>query len=74
MPMTTLKEALKNKKLPQFIKERQAEQQQGDKGKFDSTLSSMVGGKKKSVPASSLPAASEHCDDIQTPRRKKKDA
>ena len=69
-----LKDALKNKKLPQFIKERQAEQKQGDRKKFDSTLSSMVGRKRKSVPATSSPASSEHCGDIQTPRRKKKGA
>lgn len=46
-----LKEALKNNKLKQFIKERI--EQEGDAPKFDATLSSMAQGKLKEAPATS---------------------
>lgn len=46
-----LKEALKNGKLKEFIKERLAEKP-GDQNKFDSTISSMVG-KSPKVPKAS---------------------
>lgn len=55
--MTTLKDAIKQKNLDKFIKEREKEQrktkQKGDKAKFDSTLFSMVSQKKKSTPQTS---------------------
>ena len=43
--MITLKEALKKGKIKQFIKERLFEEEEGDKERFDSTLSSMAQGK-----------------------------
>ena len=40
-----LKDAIKNKKLDQFIKEREQDTPQGDKDKFESALKSMSAGK-----------------------------
>lgn len=55
--MTTLKDALKNNKLAQFIKDHAGEQ--GDSEKFNRTISSMVGQTKKEVPAASPEDSSE---------------
>ena len=45
--MTTLKEAQKDpKKLEAFIKEREKDTPQGDKGKFEKALKSMTEAKK----------------------------
>lgn len=68
-PMATLKEAIKKKKLKQFILEHPSE---GDREKFGSTLSSMVGRKSKAGQAASVQVASGRYAETQTPQRKKK--
>lgn len=68
--MINLKNALKEGKIKEFIKDHPAS---GDQDKFKSTISSMVCGKKKEAPAASSPVSCESCDDIQIRRRKKKD-
>lgn len=45
--MTNLKEAQKKDKLEQFIKEREKEEQSGDKERFDKALKSMTNEKSK---------------------------
>jgi len=55
--MTTLREALEQKKLDQFIAERKGET--GDADAFDATLRSMAG-KSKEAPAAS---SRDDCDD-----------
>jgi hypothetical protein len=52
--MTTLKEALKNNKLKDFIKERAGKQKKGDKEKFDKALKSISQTSSK-APQSSTP-------------------
>lgn len=54
----TLKEALKKKKLKQFIK--QHDKQTGDKEAFDSILSSMASGKSPKARQPSAPDDSEN--------------
>ena len=39
--MTTLKDAIKNNKLPNFIKARSKEEKKGDKEKFDKAIKSI---------------------------------
>jgi len=39
--MTTLKDAIKNNKLKDFIKERSKEEKKGDKEKFDKIIKSI---------------------------------
>ncbi len=39
--MTTLKDAIKNNKLSDFIKERSKEEKRGDKEKFDKAIKSI---------------------------------
>lgn len=53
----TLKQALKENKIKQFIKERLADKP-GDQNKFDKVISSMVQ-KSPKVPKTSPPADSE---------------
>lgn len=55
--MTTLKEALENGSLGQFIAEHKGEK--GDKAAFDATLRSMAGKSKEAPSASSR----DDCDD-----------
>lgn len=54
----SLKEAQKSGKLDEFIKEH-AKDPRGDKDKFDSTLSSVAQGKKKSTQETSGSDSSE---------------
>lgn len=49
MVIATLKEAQKEGKLDQFIKEREKASTPADKAKFDKALKSMTLGKKKST-------------------------
>ena len=67
--MTTLKEAIKKKKLKQFILEHPSD---GDREKFSSTLSSMVGRKSTTGQLASGRVASARCNETQTRQRKKK--
>jgi len=67
--MTTLKEAIKKKKLKRFILEHPSE---GERGKFEKTLSSMVGRKSTTGQLASVRVASAHCAETQIPSRKKK--
>jgi len=57
--VTTLKDAQKQSKLDQFIKEREKETAPADKAKFDKALTSMTLGKKKSKPETSGQDSSE---------------
>lgn len=56
--MTTLKDAQKNGKIDQFIKERE-KSLTGDKTKFDKAIKSMVSEKSSKVPATSPKGSSE---------------
>jgi hypothetical protein len=56
--MTTLKDAQKNGKIDQFIKERE-EYPKGDKKKFDKTLKKISRGKSKEVQETSDRDSSE---------------
>lgn len=56
-PLLTLKDAIKNGKLKQFIAERD-DQPPGDMDKFNACLTSMTE-KKKPKPGTSSPASSE---------------
>lgn len=58
--MTTLKDAQKQGKIDQFIKEREKETAPADKAKFDKALTSMTSGKKKSNPETSGQDSSEN--------------
>ncbi len=50
--MTTLKDALKNNKLTDFIKERSKEEKRGDKEKFDKAIKSISQTSSKAPKAS----------------------
>lgn len=63
--MTTLRKAVKEGKLEEFIKEHEAK---GDERAFDATLRSMAG-KLKATRAASSRDVSESCSDTQTPKR-----
>jgi len=67
----TLKEARKQDKLKEIIKEHRGEK--GDIDAFNDAIASMTGTQLKARKASTQ-AGSGHCADTQTPRRKKKDA
>ena len=51
--MTTLKQAIKDNKLKDFIAERSKEELKGDKEKFDKTLKSITSQKKSEAPQAS---------------------
>jgi hypothetical protein len=51
--MTTLKQAIKENKLKDFIAERSKEELKGDKEKFDKTLKSITSQKKSKAPQAS---------------------
>lgn len=51
--MTTLKDAIKNNKLKDFISERSKEDKKGDKEKFDKAIKSIVSENKSKAPQAS---------------------
>lgn len=57
--MINLKDAQKEGKLDEFIKEHKKDEP-ADQDKFDTTLSSVSQGKKKSVPETSVQDSSEN--------------